>query len=60
MRTRYPLDPNAETDLARVIRTGETQFIPDVTEAFVTAQGRSPEHLEAFARQMFARHDRCR
>jgi signal transduction histidine kinase len=47
MRTRYPLDPNAGTGLAKVIRTGETEFVPDVTEAFVTAQGRSPEHLAA-------------
>jgi len=47
MRLRYPLAPNAETGLAKVIRTGETVFMPDVTEAFVAAQARSPEHLAA-------------
>ena len=55
MRARYPLDPNASTGLAKVIRTGETQFMPDVTEAFVAAQARSPEHLAAFSSRMFAR-----
>ena len=47
MRLRYSLAPNAETGLAKVIRTGETVFMPDVTEAFVAAQARSPEHLAA-------------
>ena len=47
MRLRYPLAPDAETGLAKVIRTGETVFMPDVTEAFVAAQARSPEHLAA-------------
>ena len=47
MRVRYPLAPNASTGLAKVIRTGETEFMPDVTEAFVAAQARSPEHLAA-------------
>jgi signal transduction histidine kinase len=47
MRVRYPLDPNATTGLAKAIRTGEVQFMPDVTQAFVAAQARSPEHLAA-------------
>ena len=47
MRLRYPLAPDADTGLAKVIRTGETVFMPDVTEAFVAAQARSPEHLAA-------------
>jgi signal transduction histidine kinase len=47
MRLRYSLAPNAETGLAKVIRTGETVFMPDVTEAFAAAQARSPEHLAA-------------
>ena len=46
-RERYPLDPNADTGLAKVIRTGEAEFMPDATKAFTTAQARSPEHLAA-------------
>ncbi len=47
VRASYNLDPSASTGLAQVIRTGETQFIPDVTDAFLAAQARSPAHLEA-------------
>ena len=47
IRARYPLDPNASTGLAKAIRTGETQFMPDVTDAFLVKQARSPEHLTA-------------
>jgi signal transduction histidine kinase len=47
VRARYPLDPNAATGLAKAIRTGETQFLPDVTDASLAAQAHSPEHLAA-------------
>src|SRR5262249_10693431 len=47
VRARYNLNPSAPTGLAQVIRTGETQFIPEVTDAFLAAQARSPSHLEA-------------
>jgi signal transduction histidine kinase len=47
MRLRYPLAPNADTGLAKVIRTGETVSMPDVTREFTAAQARSPEHLAA-------------
>src|SRR5262249_38255473 len=47
VRSRYNLDPNASTGLAQVIRTGETQFVPEVTDAYLAAQARSPAHLEA-------------
>jgi signal transduction histidine kinase len=47
VRASHNLDPNAPTGLAQVIRTGETQFVPEVTDAYLTAQARSPAHLEA-------------
>jgi len=47
VRASRNLDPNAPTGLAQVIRTGETQFVPEVTDAYLAAQARSPAHLEA-------------
>jgi signal transduction histidine kinase len=47
VRARYPLDANAATGLATAIRTGESQFMPDVTDASLAAQAHSPEHLAA-------------
>ena len=47
VRARYPLDANAATGLAKAIRTGEIQFMPDVTDASLAAQAHSPEHLAA-------------
>src|SRR5262249_50186440 len=41
------LSPDASTGLANAFRTGEPQFISDVTDAYLTNQARSPEHLEA-------------
>ena len=46
VRARYSVDKNASTGLARVIRTGETVFAPDVNDRILTEQARSPEHLE--------------
>jgi len=47
VRARHNLDPGAPTGLARVIRSGETQFVPNVTDEFLAAQARSPVHLKA-------------
>ena len=47
VRARYPLDANAANGLAKAIRTGEIQFMPDVTDASLAAQAHSPEHLAA-------------
>jgi signal transduction histidine kinase len=46
VRARYSVDKNASTGLARVIRTGETVFAPDVNDRILAEQARSPEHLE--------------
>jgi serine phosphatase RsbU (regulator of sigma subunit) len=43
LQTRYPYDPEAEMGVAAVIRSGETEFIPDVTEQLLEeAVARSP------------------
>ena len=45
VRARYSADPNAQTGLAHVLRTGETFFVPDIPDAHLVAFARSPEHL---------------
>ena len=40
----YPVDLNAERGVARVIRLGETQLDPDVTDAMLVAGARDEEH----------------
>lgn len=40
---RYPYEPGAPTGLARVMRTGEPEFIPEITEAVVEAATSDPE-----------------
>ena len=47
VRAQHSLDPNASTGLANVIRTGEALFMPDVTDALLGTQVRSPELFEA-------------
>lgn len=47
VRARHNVDPNASVGLAQVIRTGETQFVPAVSDAYLASQARSPAHLEA-------------
>jgi signal transduction histidine kinase len=47
VRAHITLDASAPSALARVIRTGEMLFLPDVTDEFLQAQARSPAHLAA-------------
>lgn len=37
LQERYPTDPNAETGVPKVIRTGEPEFVPEITEEMVRA-----------------------
>ena len=55
VRARYPLDPNAATGLAKAIRTGETQFMPDVTEAFSPRKPTARSILQPCSSRTFAR-----
>jgi signal transduction histidine kinase len=45
VRAKYALSPHASTGLAKVIRTGATEFIPHADPEYVAKQARSPEHL---------------
>lgn len=39
-------DPKSKHPIAEVIRTGEPLLVPEVTDAFLEAAARDPEHLE--------------
>ena len=47
VRVRSSLSPAALTALAHAIRTGESQFLSEITDAYLVKQARNPEHLEA-------------
>lgn len=47
VQARSTLSPDASTALAHVIRTGQSQFISEVTDAYLVQQARNPEHLAA-------------
>src|SRR5262245_8943864 len=47
VRARSNLSADAATGLAQVIRTGEAQFITEMTDMYLAQQARSPEHLAA-------------
>ncbi|MBX6342332.1 MAG: GAF domain-containing protein, partial [Thermomicrobiaceae bacterium] len=42
---RYPYDPGAPHGLAKVLRTGEPEFWPEITDAMLAAAARDEEHL---------------
>ena len=37
LQARFPYDPAAQNGIARVIRTGQTEFYPDITDAVITS-----------------------
>jgi PAS domain S-box-containing protein len=43
---RYPLDPDAAFGSPKVIRTGEAEVIPDVTDELLQAAAADPDQLE--------------
>lgn len=47
---RFPTTEKNSADLYAVIRTGEAQFVPVVTDETIRQGARSPEHLEAMQR----------
>ena len=49
LRTRYPYDPGARFGVARVIRTGETAFHPDITGEVLDELDATDEVREAIA-----------
>lgn len=47
---RFPTTEENSSDLYTVVRTGEAQFVPIVTDETIRQGARSPEHLEAMQR----------
>jgi PAS domain S-box-containing protein len=45
---RDPFDPDATTGTPRVLRTGESEFHPEVSDSLLAARARDPEQLRLF------------
>lgn len=45
LQQRYPPDPNSTTGVRRVLRTGRSELIPQVTDEMLVAAARDDEHL---------------
>ncbi|MDQ1585094.1 MAG: hypothetical protein QOH80_459, partial [Actinomycetota bacterium] len=45
LQERYPVDPNAPTGAPNVIRTGEPELYPDITDEMIVAGAIDEEHL---------------
>jgi len=45
LRERYPVDPEAETGVPNVIRTGTTELYPEVTDEMLVDAAKDEEHL---------------
>jgi hypothetical protein len=46
LRQEWPVDPRETEGLPAVIRTGEAQLIPEITDTMLELGAHSPEHLE--------------
>jgi len=46
LEERYPVDPDAPSGIPSVLRTGRPEFVPEITDAQITAVARDPSHLE--------------
>jgi PAS domain S-box-containing protein len=44
LRTRYPLDQDGEHPVARVIRSGEPELLPEMTDALLSSFAQGSEH----------------
>ena len=45
LQERYPPDPEAPQGLLRVLRSGQSEFYPDITDEMMVAAARDAEHL---------------
>jgi len=45
LNERYPVDPDAETGLPAVIRTGEAEVVPEISDEMLELAARDPGHL---------------
>ncbi|UBF29949.1 PAS domain-containing protein (plasmid) [Kovacikia minuta CCNUW1] len=46
LREKYPLDPNATHGVALTLRTGQPNFVPDISDELLVQAAHNPEHLE--------------
>jgi PAS domain S-box-containing protein len=46
LNRRYPTAADAETGLAAVVRSGEAEIIPEITDEMLELAARDPEHLK--------------
>jgi PAS domain S-box-containing protein len=44
-RQRYPIDPDADTGVAEVIRTGRSELYPEIADELLVASAQDEEHL---------------
>ncbi|MBX6341826.1 MAG: GAF domain-containing protein, partial [Thermomicrobiaceae bacterium] len=54
LQQRYPFDPDAPSGLARVLRTGEAEFYPELSEEMLLASARDAEEEEIIRRIGFS------
>ena len=45
LQERYPPDPAAPQGVLRVVRSGQSEFYPDITDEMIVAAARDAEHL---------------
>lgn len=45
LEERYPADPNAARGVPNVLRTGRSEYYPDITESLIASSARDEEHL---------------
>ncbi len=45
LRDRYPIDESAKIGAANVVRTGESELYPEISDELLTASARDEEHL---------------
>src|SRR5215216_1552490 len=46
LQERYPSDPDASQGVLRVVRSGQSEFYPDITDEMMVAAARDAEHLQ--------------
>jgi PAS domain S-box-containing protein len=46
LQKRYPVDENAPRGVPQILRTGESEFYPNITDEILVAAARDPEQLQ--------------
>jgi PAS domain S-box-containing protein len=45
LNERYPVNPDAETGIPAVVRSGEAEIVPEITDEMLELAARDPDHL---------------